>query len=328
MNGRRLAVFACRLTCFVVVSASSLLAQASIQSVIPNITTTPQQITITGVHLSGGVLEKGTPMVALGGQALTVTSISPTAIVAELPTGIVSGSYLLVLQYGNLPVAFFNLTLGAVGPQGEQGPQGPAGPMGVPGLPGLPGPAGAAGPIGPMGIAGPAGPTGPIGPMGIAGPAGPTGPIGPMGIAGPAGALGAEGPVGPAGPTGPTGPAGSAGPAGPSGTIPANLTTLSNDISATGVSFFGAEHFSGAACNSLNLGDVFLSVNGYGGGGALPADGRILPIAGHTAIFSLVGTIFGGDGVNNFALPDLRPFTPKGMQYSICATAGIYPTVL
>jgi microcystin-dependent protein len=56
------------------------------------------------------------------------------------------------------------------------------------------------------------------------------------------------------------------------------------------------------------VGDVVLSVNGYGSG-ALPADGRILPIAGNTAIFSLVGTNFGGDGTTDFGLPDLRRAT-------------------
>jgi microcystin-dependent protein len=35
-------------------------------------------------------------------------------------------------------------------------------------------------------------------------------------------------------------------------------------------------------------------------------DGSLLPIAEYTALFSLLGTQFGGDGVNNFALPDLR----------------------
>jgi microcystin-dependent protein len=74
----------------------------------------------------------------------------------------------------------------------------------------------------------------------------------------------------------------------------------------------------------MNLGDIILSVNGYGAGGALPADGRILSIAGNTAIFSLVGVNFGGDGITTFALPDLRAFAPKGMQYSICV-AGIFP---
>jgi microcystin-dependent protein len=35
-------------------------------------------------------------------------------------------------------------------------------------------------------------------------------------------------------------------------------------------------------------------------------DGQILPIAQNTALFSLIGTIYGGNGVSNFALPDLQ----------------------
>jgi len=35
-------------------------------------------------------------------------------------------------------------------------------------------------------------------------------------------------------------------------------------------------------------------------------DGQVLPIAQNTALFSLVGTYYGGDGKANFALPDLR----------------------
>ena len=34
--------------------------------------------------------------------------------------------------------------------------------------------------------------------------------------------------------------------------------------------------------------------------------GQALPIAQYTALFSLLGTYFGGDGVNTFNLPDLR----------------------
>ena len=36
------------------------------------------------------------------------------------------------------------------------------------------------------------------------------------------------------------------------------------------------------------------------------AQGQILPIASHTALFSLVGTIYGGDGRTTFGLPDTR----------------------
>jgi len=35
-------------------------------------------------------------------------------------------------------------------------------------------------------------------------------------------------------------------------------------------------------------------------------DGQLLPIAQNSALFSLIGTIYGGDGRTTFALPDLR----------------------
>ena len=35
-------------------------------------------------------------------------------------------------------------------------------------------------------------------------------------------------------------------------------------------------------------------------------DGQLLPIAQNTALFSLLGTTYGGNGKTNFALPDLR----------------------
>ncbi len=38
----------------------------------------------------------------------------------------------------------------------------------------------------------------------------------------------------------------------------------------------------------------------------LPCDGRLLQINQYAALYSLMGTMYGGDGVNNFALPDLR----------------------
>ena len=39
-------------------------------------------------------------------------------------------------------------------------------------------------------------------------------------------------------------------------------------------------------------------------------DGSILPIAQNQALFSLLGTIYGGDGRTTFALPDLRGRAP------------------
>lgn len=39
-------------------------------------------------------------------------------------------------------------------------------------------------------------------------------------------------------------------------------------------------------------------------------DGQILPISQNTALFSLLGTFYGGDGKTTFALPDLRGSSP------------------
>ena len=39
-------------------------------------------------------------------------------------------------------------------------------------------------------------------------------------------------------------------------------------------------------------------------------NGQLLPINQNQALFSLLGTTFGGDGRTNFALPDLRSRTP------------------
>jgi microcystin-dependent protein len=39
-------------------------------------------------------------------------------------------------------------------------------------------------------------------------------------------------------------------------------------------------------------------------------DGQLLPISQNTALFSLLGTTYGGDGRSNFALPDLQGLVP------------------
>lgn len=42
-------------------------------------------------------------------------------------------------------------------------------------------------------------------------------------------------------------------------------------------------------------------------------NGQLLGVQQYQALFSLLGRRFGGDGVNNFALPDLRGRTPRGI---------------
>ena len=41
-------------------------------------------------------------------------------------------------------------------------------------------------------------------------------------------------------------------------------------------------------------------------------DGSLLSISQNSVLFNLIGTTYGGDGVNTFALPDLRGRTPVG----------------
>lgn len=55
-------------------------------------------------------------------------------------------------------------------------------------------------------------------------------------------------------------------------------------------------------------------------------NGQLLPINQNQALFSLLGTTFGGDGRVNFALPDLQARTPihVGSGHSLGERAGQY----
>ncbi len=46
-------------------------------------------------------------------------------------------------------------------------------------------------------------------------------------------------------------------------------------------------------------------------------DGRTLQINNHHALFSLLGTTYGGDGRYTFALPDLRDRVPVGASQNL-----------
>ena len=61
------------------------------------------------------------------------------------------------------------------------------------------------------------------------------------------------------------------------------------------------------------LGMITLFPYTYAPQGWMDCDGRTLPIMANTALYSLLGTTFGGDGHSNFALPDLRGRVPIGI---------------
>ncbi|MDX1908218.1 MAG: tail fiber protein [Bacteroidia bacterium] len=58
------------------------------------------------------------------------------------------------------------------------------------------------------------------------------------------------------------------------------------------------------------LGEIRLFAGTFAPRGWAYCDGTILPIASNTALFSLLGTYYGGDGRTTFALPDLRGRVP------------------
>lgn len=44
-------------------------------------------------------------------------------------------------------------------------------------------------------------------------------------------------------------------------------------------------------------------------------DGQLLPLSQNTALFALLGTVYGGDGKSTFALPNLMGAAPMGANY-------------
>jgi len=58
------------------------------------------------------------------------------------------------------------------------------------------------------------------------------------------------------------------------------------------------------------LSEIRIMSFGFAPKGWALCNGQLLPINQNQALFSLLGTTFGGDGRTNFALPDLRARTP------------------
>ena len=54
------------------------------------------------------------------------------------------------------------------------------------------------------------------------------------------------------------------------------------------------------------VGEIATFAFGFTPQGWVPCSGQLLPIQQYQALFSLIGTTFGGNGIQNFAVPDLR----------------------
>jgi len=69
------------------------------------------------------------------------------------------------------------------------------------------------------------------------------------------------------------------------------------------------------------LGEIRMFVGNFAPQGWLLCNGQSLPVAQNQALFSIIGTYYGGDGINNFKLPNLTHLSP--VQYAGNEKPGI-----
>lgn len=60
------------------------------------------------------------------------------------------------------------------------------------------------------------------------------------------------------------------------------------------------------------VGEIRMFAGNYAPEGWALCDGRLLSVNQYQVLYSLLGVVWGGDGVNSFALPDLRGRLPVG----------------
>lgn len=60
------------------------------------------------------------------------------------------------------------------------------------------------------------------------------------------------------------------------------------------------------------VGEIIMAGFNFAPRGYARCDGQLLPLSQNTALFSLIGTFYGGNGVSTFALPNLNGRVPLG----------------
>ena len=73
------------------------------------------------------------------------------------------------------------------------------------------------------------------------------------------------------------------------------------------------------------LAEVYLTAADFPPNGTEFAAGQLISISSNSALFTLIGTTYGGNGTTTFALPDLRQQAPGGLHYVI-QTSGVFPS--
>jgi microcystin-dependent protein len=72
------------------------------------------------------------------------------------------------------------------------------------------------------------------------------------------------------------------------------------------------------------VGEIRMFAGNFAPAGWMFCEGQILPISENETLFNLIGTTYGGDGQETFALPDLRGRLPihQGSGFVLAETGG------
>lgn len=108
------------------------------------------------------------------------------------------------------------------------------------------------------------------------------------------------------------------------------VTTLAAALVAT---LLATTNASAATDVGQYIGEIQKFGFGYCPAGWAPTDGRLMPIPQNTALFSILGTQYGGDGQNTYALPKIsalaEPSAASGgvgrLTTTCIALTGIFP---
>jgi microcystin-dependent protein len=83
------------------------------------------------------------------------------------------------------------------------------------------------------------------------------------------------------------------------------------------------------------IGEIRMFAGNFAPAGWAFCNGQLLPISENDALFTLIGTTYGGDGQESFALPDLRSRVPihqgtgpDGTNYVLGETGGVEQVTL
>lgn len=61
------------------------------------------------------------------------------------------------------------------------------------------------------------------------------------------------------------------------------------------------------------IGEIRMFAGSFAPSGWMLCQGQLLSISGNETLYSIIGTTYGGDGISNFALPNLASRVPVGM---------------